>query len=284
MSEFVKPPIDLIKRALEEDGAEADITTLSTVPAGLHARAILIARQAGIIAGLSVAAETFRMVDEHVSVGLLVHDGAAVQANDVLARLSGPAHSLLSAERVALNFLGHLAGIATLTAQCVRAVEGTQTRILDTRKTTPGLRSLEKAAVQMGGGHNHRFGLSDGVLIKDNHIKAAGGIVQAVTAARKMAPHLLKIEVECEALPQVQEALAAGADVILLDNMDVETMQSAVELIRHAAPGVLIEASGSIGTHPARLAAVAATGVNFISLGALTHSAPNFDVSLEFVE
>jgi nicotinate-nucleotide pyrophosphorylase (carboxylating) len=284
MPEFVKPPIDLIKRALEEDGAEADITTLSTVPAGLHARAILIARQAGIIAGLSVAAETFRTVDEHVSVELLVHDGTAVQADDVLARLSGPAHSLLSAERVALNFLGHLAGIATLTAQCVRAVEGTQTRILDTRKTTPGLRSLEKAAVQMGGGHNHRFGLSDGVLIKDNHIKAAGAIVQAVTAARKMAPHLLKIEVECEALPQVQEALAAGADVILLDNMDVETMQSAVELIRHAAPGVLIEASGSIGTHPARLAAVAATGVNFISLGALTHSAPNFDVSLEFVE
>ena len=284
MPEFVKPPIDLIKRALEEDGAEADITTLSTVPTELHARAILIARQAGIIAGLSVAAETFRTVDEHVSVELLVHDGTAVQANDVLARLSGPAHSLLSAERVALNFLGHLAGIATLTAQCVRAVEGTQTRILDTRKTTPGLRSLEKAAVQMGGGHNHRFGLSDGVLIKDNHIKAARGIVQAVSAARKMAPHLLKIEVECEMLPQVQEALAAGADVILLDNMDVETMQSAVELIRHTAPGVLIEASGSIGTHPARLAAVAATGVDFISLGALTHSAPNFDVSLEFVE
>jgi nicotinate-nucleotide pyrophosphorylase (carboxylating) len=284
MSEFIKPPIDLIKRALEEDGAEADITTLSTVPVEQQARAILIARQAGVIAGLSVAAETFRTLDESISIELLVQDGAAVQTNDVLARLSGPARSLLSAERVALNFLGRLSGIATLTAQCVHAIEGTQARILDTRKTTPGLRSLEKAAVQMGGGHNHRFSLSDGVLIKDNHIKAAGGIVQAVVAARTLAPHLLKIEVECETLPEVQEALAAGADVILLDNMDVETMRSAVELIHHAAPRVLIEASGSIGTHPARLAAVAATGVDFISLGALTHSAPNFDVSLEFVE
>jgi nicotinate-nucleotide pyrophosphorylase (carboxylating) len=284
MLEFIKPPIDLIKRALEEDGAEADITTLSTVPVEQQARAVLIARQSGVIAGLSVAAETFRTLDERISVELLVQDGAAVQANDVLAHLSGPARSLLSAERVALNFLGRLSGIATLTAQCVHAIEGTQARILDTRKTTPGLRSLEKAAVLMGGGHNHRFGLSDGVLIKDNHIKAAGGIVQALASARSMAPHLLKIEVECETLSEVQEALAAGADVVLLDNMDVETMRSAVELIRHTAPRVLIEASGSIGTRPARLAAVAATGVDFISLGALTHSAPNFDVSLEFVE
>jgi nicotinate-nucleotide pyrophosphorylase (carboxylating) len=284
MSELIKPSIDLIKRALEEDGAEADITTLSTVPVEQQARAILIARQAGVIAGLSVAIETFRTLDERISVELVVQDGGAVQANDVLARLSGPARSLLSAERVALNFLGHLSGIATLTAQCVHAIEGTQARILDTRKTTPGLRSLEKSAVLMGGGHNHRFGLSDGVLIKDNHIKAAGGIVQAITGARTMAPHLLKIEVECETLSEVQEALTAGADVILLDNMDVETMRSAVELIHDTAPRVLIEASGSIGTRPARLAAVAATGVDFISLGALTHSAPNFDVSLEFVE
>jgi nicotinate-nucleotide pyrophosphorylase (carboxylating) len=284
MPELIKPSVDLIKRALEEDGAEADITTLSTVPAEQQARAILIARQAGVIAGLSVATETFRTLDERISVELVVQDGAAVQANDVLARLSGPARSVLSAERVALNFLGRLSGIATLTALCVRAIEGTQASILDTRKTTPGLRRLEKAAVQMGGGHNHRFGLSDGVLIKDNHIKAAGGIMQAVTAARKMAPHLLKIEVECETLAEVQEALAAEADVILLDNMDLETMRSAVELIRHHAPRVLIEASGSIGTHPARLAAVAATGVDFISLGVLTHSAPNCDVSLEFVE
>jgi nicotinate-nucleotide pyrophosphorylase (carboxylating) len=189
----------------------------------------------------------------------------------------------LSAERVALNFLGHLSGIATTTARSVRALEGTQTRILDTRKTTPGLRSLEKMAVQMGGGHNHRFGLNDGVLIKDNHIKAAGTIAQAVAAARRAAPHLLKIEVECETLDEVREALQARADVVLLDNMDTEIMRSAVALIRQHAPQVLIEASGNIGTQAERLATVAATGVDFISSGALTHSAANFDVSLEFI-
>ncbi len=275
-------PINLIRRALEEDGAGADITTLSTVPADQQARGSIVTRQAGVIAGLAVAAETFRVLDERVSVELLVRDGEAVQPGQVLAHLSGPARSLLSAERVALNFLGHLSGIATITAQCVRAIEGTHARILDTRKTTPGLRSLEKDAVRLGGGSNHRFGLSDGVLIKDNHIKAAGGIAQAVAAARRLAPHLLKIEIECETLEEIPEALQAGADVVLLDNMDVQTMHSAVALVRRSAPKVLIEASGNIGTDPIRLAAVAATGVDFISLGALTHSAPNFDVSLEF--
>jgi nicotinate-nucleotide pyrophosphorylase (carboxylating) len=200
----------------------------------------------------------------------------------VLAQISGSARSVLSAERVALNFLGHLSGIATLTAQCVRALEGTEARILDTRKTTPGLRSLEKEAVRFGGGHNHRFNLSDGVLIKDNHIRASGGISQAISLARSHVPHLLKIEVECETLAQVHEALGAGADVILLDNMPVDLMRSAVEVIRRTSPKVLVEASGNIGTNPAKLAAVAATGVNFISLGAITHSAPQFDVSLEF--
>ncbi len=275
-------PLDLVWDALDEDGAWSDITTLCTVPEEQQAQASIIARQAGVIAGLAVAIETFRVLDERVGVELLVSDGATVQPGQALARLSGPARSLLSAERVALNFLGHLSGIATITARCVRAIEGTQARILDTRKTTPGLRSLEKDAVRAGGGQNHRFGLSDGVLIKDNHIQAAGSITRAVAAARRLAPHLLKIEVECETLPEVQEALDAGADVILLDNMDVERMRSAVELVRHRAPNVLIEASGNIGTDPARLAAVAATGVDFISLGALTHSAPNFDVSLEF--
>ncbi len=180
------------------------------------------------------------------------------------------------------NFLGRLSGIATLTAQCVQAVEGTRARILDTRKTTPGLRGLEKEAVRLGGGHNHRFGLNDGVLIKDNHIKAAGGVARSIEAARSHAPHLLKIEVECETMPEVREALLSGADVILLDNMDIDTMRSAVELTRRVSPNVLIEASGSIGVNPTRLQAVASTGVDFISLGALTHSAPNFDVSLEF--
>jgi len=275
-------PVDLIKRALEEDGAASDITTLSTVPEDQWSAATIVTRRDGVIAGLAVAVETFHTLDERVTVELLVRDGAHVGAGAVLARLQGPSRSLLSAERVALNFLGHLSGIATLTAQCVRAVQGTHTRILDTRKTTPGLRSLEKFAVQMGGGHNHRFGLNDGVLIKDNHIMAAGGVAQAVTAARCAAPHLLKIEVECETLAEVEQALEARADVVLLDNMDVETMRSAVTLMRQRASQVLIEASGNIGTDGARLAAVAGTGVDFISLGALTHSAPNFDVSLEF--
>jgi nicotinate-nucleotide pyrophosphorylase (carboxylating) len=276
-------PIDLIKQALEEDGAWDDVTTLSTVPEQAQTEAYIITRREGVIAGLAVAAETFRVLDARIAVELLVQDGTPVQPGDIVARLSGPARSILSAERVALNFLGHLSGIATLTARCVRAVEGTRARILDTRKTTPGLRSLEKAAVQMGGGHNHRFGLHDGVLIKDNHIKAAGGIAQAIYAARARATHLLKIEVECETLTEVQEALDAQADVILLDNMSIEMMHTAVVRIREAAPRVLIEASGNIGPDPARLAAVAATGVDFISLGALTHSAPTFDVSLEFI-
>ncbi len=277
-----EPPIDLIRHAFEEDGAEADVTTLCTVPAEQQAQARIIARQSGVIAGLAIAAATFRELDSQVSVELLIEDGTTVQPGQVVAHLSGPARSLLSAERVALNFLGHLSGIATLTAQCVRALEGTRARILDTRKTTPGLRRLEKEAVRLGGGHNHRFNLSDGVLIKDNHIKAAGGITQAITLARRLAPHLLKIEAECETLAEVQEALEAGADVLLLDNMPLETMRSAVELVRRIAPEVLIEASGNIGTNTTRLAAVAATGVDFISLGAITHSAPNFDISLEF--
>ncbi len=272
----------LILQALVEDGAEADITTLSTVPAEQQASGVIVTRQAGVISGLSVAAETFQLLDPQINVELLVEDGAAVQAVQELMHLSGSARSLLSAERVALNFLGRLAGIATLTAQCVRALEGTHTRILDTRKTTPGLRALEKEAVRLGGGQNHRFGLNDGVLIKDNHIKAAGGITQAIQAARRQAPHLLKIECECETLAEVDLAVQAGADVILLDNMSIEMMGSAVKLARKADPRVLLEASGSIGTDTSKLAAVAATGVDFISLGALTHSAPNFDISLEF--
>ena len=274
--------LDLIRQALAEDGAEADVTTLCTVPMEQQTQANIIARQAGVIAGLTVAVATFHELDQRVSVETLLEDGAVVQPGQMLTHISGPARSVLSAERVALNFLGHLSGIATLTAQCVRALEGTRARILDTRKTIPGLRSLEKEAVRLGGGRNHRFNLSDGVLIKDNHSKAAGGISQAILLAHRQAHHLLKIEVECETLIEVQEALEAEADVILLDNMPVETMRSAVEFIRSTSPKVLIEASGSIGTNPITLAAVAATGVDFISLGAITHSAPQFDVSLEF--
>lgn len=273
---------DIARLALEEDGADADITTLSTVPAEEVAEASILTRQEGVIAGLEVAAAAFQEVDPRIEVELLVKDGEVVSAGQVVAHISGPARSILSAERVALNFLGRLSGIATLTSRCVRAIAGTGTRILDTRKTTPGLRRLEKEAVRLGGGQNHRYGLNDGVLIKDNHIKAAGGIAQAIRAARRSVPHLMKIEIECEALAEVREAVEAGADVVLLDNMDREAMRQAVEYIRHNAPTVLIEASGNIGTNPDKLRAVAATGVDFISLGALTHSAPNFDVSLEF--
>src|SRR5438270_4662651 len=228
--------LDLIRKALAEDGAEADVTTLCTVPMEQQTQANIIARQAGVIAGLAVAVATFRELDQRISVETLLEDGVVVQPGQVLAHIDGPARSVLSAERVALNFLGHLSGIATLTAQCVRALEGTRARILDTRKTTPGLRALEKEAVRLGGGQNHRFGLNDGVLIKDNHIKAATGITQAVSVARRLAPHLLKIEVECETVAEVQQGLEAGADVVLLDNMPVEMMREAVELIRRAAP------------------------------------------------
>ncbi|HEY7357682.1 MAG TPA: carboxylating nicotinate-nucleotide diphosphorylase [Ktedonobacterales bacterium] len=283
MSDHERPPIDtaLIARALEEDIGFGDVTTLCTVPSGRTLTATIIARQAGVIAGLEVAAAVFRAVDAALHIELLVADGAAVTPAARVARIEGNARSILTAERTALNFLGRLCGIATLTARCVAAIAGTRAAIIDTRKTTPGLRALEKYAVRVGGGRNHRFGLDDGILIKDNHIAAAGGIGPAIAGARQGAPHLLKIEVECETLDQVREALAAGADVMLLDNMNVGQQREAVALIRQHDARILIEASGNIGTNPERLAAVAATGVDFISLGALTHSAPNFDLSLE---
>jgi nicotinate-nucleotide pyrophosphorylase (carboxylating) len=277
-------PIDraLIARALEEDIGFGDLTTLATVPAEQTIVATIITRQQGVVAGLDIAAAVFQTVDSGLHVEQFVADGTKVNPNDRLARIEGSARSILTAERTALNFLGRLSGIATLTAACVAAIAGTQAAIIDTRKTTPGLRALEKYAVRMGGGRNHRFALDDGILIKDNHIAAAGGLGVAIARARQHAPHLLKIEVECETLEQVQEALSAGADVILLDNMSIGQQKEAVAVIRQRDARVLIEASGNIGTNPERLAAVAASGVDFISLGALTHSSPNFDVSLEY--
>lgn len=277
-------PIDraLIAHALEEDIGFGDLTTLAIVPAEQAIVATIITRQPGVIAGLDIAAVVFHAVDADLRVEQFVSDGTKVAANDRLARIEGSARSILTAERTALNFLGRLSGIATLTAACVAAIANTRAAIIDTRKTTPGLRALEKYAVRMGGGRNHRFALDDGILIKDNHIAAAGGIGVAIARAHQHAPHLLKIEVECETLEQVQQALDAGADVILLDNMSSGQQKEAVALIRQRDARVLIEASGNIGTNPERLAAVAATGVDFISLGALTHSAPNFDVSLEY--
>jgi nicotinate-nucleotide pyrophosphorylase (carboxylating) len=231
---------------------------------------------------LPLAQRIFAALDSTVTFEALVADGDAVEAGATLAQISGEARALLTAERVALNFLGRLSGIATLTSHCVAAVKDTRAQIVDTRKTTPGLRALEKYAVRMGGGRNHRAGLDDGVLIKDNHIAAAGGVHTAILRAREHASHLLRIEVECEDEQQVSDAVESGADAILLDNMPIERLRANVEWIRAHAPRTIIEASGAIGTDPARLAAVAATGVDLISLGALTHSAPNFDVSLEF--
>lgn len=273
---------DLIRRALAEDVGRGDVTTQATIAPGTRSSARIVARQAGVVAGLPIAALTFALLDPNVQFETLTPDGSSVAAGTALARVSGDAAALLTAERTALNFLGRLSGIATLAAQCVAAVAGTRTRIVDTRKTTPGLRLLEKYAVRMGGAHNHRAGLDDGILIKDNHIAAAGSLTLAVERARAHASHLLKIEVECDRETQAQEAIAAGADAVLLDNMTPDQLRSVVALIREQAPQITIEASGGIGTDPAKLAAVAAAGVDLISLGALTHSAPSFDVALDF--
>ena len=273
---------DLIRRALAEDVGRGDVTTQATIAPGTRSSARIVARQAGVVAGLPIAALTFALLDPNVQFETLTPDGSSVAAGTALARASGDAAALLTAERTALNFLGRLSGIATLAAQCVAAVAGTRTRIVDTRKTTPGLRLLEKYAVRMGGAHNHRAGLDDGILIKDNHIAAAGSLTLAVERARAHASHLLKIEVECDRETQAQEAIAAGADAVLLDNMTPDQLRSVVALIREQAPQITIEASGGIGTDPAKLAAVAAAGVDLISLGALTHSAPSFDVALDF--
>ena len=273
---------DLIRRALAEDIGRGDVTTEATIPAGVPTEARIVAHEAGVVAGLPLAQRVFATLDPAVRFEAQMSDGDAVEAGATLARITGGARALLSAERVALNFLGRLSGVATLTARCVAAVAETKAQIVDTRKTTPGLRALEKYAVRMGGGRNHRAGLDDGVLIKDNHIAAAGGVRPAILRAREHASHLLRIEVECEDEQQVGDAVESGADVILLDNMPIERLRANVEWIRTHAPTTIIEASGGIGTDPERLVTVAATGVDLISLGALTHSAPNFDVSLEF--
>jgi nicotinate-nucleotide pyrophosphorylase (carboxylating) len=237
-------------------------------------RAEIHAKQSGVVAGIAPAREAFRQLGSDVRFVAHVQDGARVSAGDVIAEVSGPARALLSAERTALNFLQHLSGIATLTAKFVAAIAGSKAMIVDTRKTTPGLRLLEKAAVRAGGGRNHRFALHDGVLIKDNHIGAAGGITAAVQAARRAAHHLLAIEVEVTTLEPLDEALAAGADVVMLDNMDLPTLQEAV---RRVAGRALVEASGGVTLD--NVQEIAAAGVDLISVGALTHSAPALDLS-----
>ncbi|MFQ6097098.1 MAG: carboxylating nicotinate-nucleotide diphosphorylase [Armatimonadota bacterium] len=268
---------EVVRRALHEDLGPGDITTEACVPADRTAVAELVAREAGVLAGLQAAWEVFRQLGG-CELAALKADGEALSEGDVVARVEGLARRLLMGERTALNFLRHLSGIATLTARYVAAVRGTRAAVVDTRKTTPGLRALEKAAVRAGGGRNHRMGLYDAVLIKDNHIVAAGGIAQAVQAARRKAPFTATIEVEVSEPSQVEEALAAGADVIMLDNMDVETLRACVERI---AGKCIVEASGGITLED--VAQVAATGVDVISVGALTHSAPALDIAMRLL-
>ena len=270
----------LIDLALDEDLTGGDVTTLATIPAEATAKGVLLVKQDGVISGMRVAADIFARVDPRIGVIPTACDGDRVTAGTVIARIEGPARGVLSGERVALNLLQRLSGVATITAAFVDAVSGTKATIIDTRKTTPGLRALEKAAVRDGGGLNHRFGLGDGVLIKDNHLAAVGGpdrVTKAVRAARAYAPHTLKIEVEVTTLPEVEEAIAAGADIILLDNMNPAEMAEAVKLVNGRA---LLEASGGVRLETVR--AIAESGVDLISVGALTHSAPSLDISLDF--
>ncbi len=267
---------ETVARALQEDLGRGDLTTDATVPPGVRAEGRLIAKANGVLAGAQVAAEAFRLVDGGLELELLLEDGARLAPGDEVLKVRGEARSILMAERVALNFVQRLSGIATATARAVEAAQGTRAMVVDTRKTTPGLRVLEKYAVRVGGGRNHRFGLDDAVMIKENHIAAAGSIEAAVRSARAKIGHMHKIEVEVESLEQVDEALEAGADVILLDNMDLETMRRAVEKVGGRA---LVEASG--GIRPDDVGKVARTGVDVISLGWLTHSAPALDLSLE---
>lgn len=265
----------LIRHALQEDIHTGDITTLAVVGDGGEGRALLIAKEPMVLAGIKVAARVFHIVDDAVRFVPGFVDGSRLQKGDVIARIEGNTGSLLQGERVSLNLLQRMCGTATLTALYVEAVRGTKARIVDTRKTTPGLRILEKYAVRIGGGINHRTGLYDGVLIKENHIAAAGGISEAVRRARAYIPHTMKIEVETENLEQVTEAVAAGAEIIMLDNMTPAAMREAVEFIGGRA---LVEASGGVNLESVR--EIAETGVDIISVGALTHSARAMDISM----
>lgn len=275
-----EPPLDIshcIKRALEEDIGNGDVTTNSIVPAGASLRGRIVAKQDGVVAGLEVAAEVFRSLTDRVEFEAKVKDGSHVNKGDALAGVEGEARALLTGERTALNFLGRMSGIATLTRQFVAAVAGTNATILDTRKTAPGLRALDKLAVRLGGGQNHRTGLFDMVLIKDNHIDFAGSITVAVERVRATGT-TLPIEVETRTLENVREALQLGVERILLDNMKPETMREAVGMAKGKAK---LEASGNVTLE--NVLEVARTGVDYISIGALTHSPRVFDVSLEWI-
>jgi nicotinate-nucleotide pyrophosphorylase (carboxylating) len=268
----------VVRRALDEDVGAGDFTTLWTVPAERRARARVVAKQPGVLAGLAAARAVLLAVDASLVVEPAVADGERVVPGTEVLRAAGGARSLLTAERVALNFLQRLSGVASLTRAYVDAVEGTGARILDTRKTTPGLRALEREAVRAGGGTNHRFGLHDMVLIKENHIAAAGGIAAAVDAVRSRNDRGLRVEVETTTPEEVRQAAELGVDRILFDNMPVDRLHEAVALARGIRPGVETEASGGVSL--ATVAEIARTGVDFVSVGALTHSAPALDLSL----
>lgn len=269
-----------IRQWLEEDqGISGDITSLVTIPEEHESIGIIHVKDDGIIAGLPVAEAVFRTVDEQIRFRTLVAEGSRVTKGTIIARVQGRTRSILEGERLALNLLQRLSGVATKTAEFVAELDGLSVRLVDTRKTTPGHRMLEKYAVRVGGGHNHRFNLSDAVMIKDNHIKASGGIRQAVTRARQGIPHTMKIEVEVETMEQVREALDAGADIIMLDNMPVIDMEQAVQLIRQQASHVIIEASGGVTLQTVRK--IAQTGVDVISVGGLTQSVRALDISLD---
>jgi nicotinate-nucleotide pyrophosphorylase (carboxylating) len=265
----------IIELALAEDIHTGDITTESVVMSSCKGRARIIAKESMVVAGLHVARQVFLTVDPSLKFTPLAQEGEQVSVGALMAEVEGAAASILTGERVALNFLQRLSGIATVTSHYVEAVKGTGARIVDTRKTTPGLRILEKYAVRVGGGTNHRTGLYDGVLIKENHIAAAGGITEAVLRARQRIPHTIKVEVETETLEEVREAVSAGADIIMLDNMAIPVMAEAVAFIGGRA---LVEASGGMRLEQVR--SVAETGVDIISVGALTHSARAMDISL----
>jgi len=269
---------ELIDRALKEDIGTGDLST-RIFPEDLTGLAKLYAKQEGIVAGLSLVEQVFKRVDPRIKVHLLAKDGDKVNVGEVVIELDGPLSSILQGERTGLNFLQHLSGIATATKQAVDQVAGLSTCIVDTRKTLPGWRALQKYAVRVGGGQNHRFGLYDAVMLKDNHLAAIGGLTEAVQQVRTQIGHMMKIEVECETIEQVKEAVSCGVDVIMLDNMEIEIMQEAVLYINHRA---IVEASG--GIQEGHLRKVAETGVDVISIGALTHSVKAMDFSLDLGE
>lgn len=267
---------------LQEDIATGDISSIATIPMDHQSKGILHVKETGLVAGLPIVELIFLEVDSELRFTTCVEEGSLAVKGTIIAEVSGRTHSILMAERLALNLLQRLSGIATKTQSFVDALDGLPVRLADTRKTTPGLRSLEKYAIRVGGGYNHRFGLYDAVMIKDNHIKASGGITNAIHTARKRIPHTMKIEVETENMLQVEEALGAGADIIMLDNMSPPNMSIAVRRIREVATHIVIEASGGVSLET--LKSIALTGVDVISVGSLTHSIRSLDISLDLNE